>query len=291
MSKNEKQEKYKVLRVTQLDAEQIDSSIFSLLKDSLVNSLKAEPFCKLLNFEPELSVSLQAVLWYFSVYKHGKTVGQNMLGTELVGVNGRKINNIQCYGLLFAIFIQWFKNRESLWVKLMDKMDLNGTSLMRIFKYIESCSEIIVYVNMLLFLTSGNHVSVIERCLNLKHVYTNKPYPRYIDYDYIRKEMVWDTTTKTMLCLLPLINFKKISYHLNRFFNSKKLILKDDNTEVHLSMSCCLCNETLTNPYQVGCPHWYCYYCLMANFIDGSFTCILCGMVTETFKPVIFQKR
>ena len=172
----------------------------------------------------------------------------------------------------------------------MDKLNWNINGA-RIFKYVESCSEIVVYVNTLLFLTSGNYVSVIERCLNLKHVYTGKPYPRYIDYAYIRKEMVWDATTKTILCLLPLINFKKISYHLSRVFNSRELALKDNNTDVDSNMCCCLCKEMPTNPYQVGCSHWYCYYCLMANLIDGSFTCVVCGMVTETFEPVIFSKK
>lgn len=283
MSKNEKP-KLKVLRVTQFDAEQIDNSIFNILKSLLVDSFKGDRLSWILNYEPELSTCLQLVLWYLSVQKLGKSIGQSMLGTELNNQNG-SIADRQKKGFLIFVFLKWFRSRESFFVKLFEMMNTNhgkSVNLFKIFKRLEVLSDIFVYVNMLQFVRTGDHVSITERCLQLRHVYTGKPYPRYIDYSYIRKEMMWESITQTVLCILPLINFRKIVIVFTRLLKSHK---KGEIEESKTKIECKICMEVATNPYQNGCSHLFCYYCLMVNTDDGSFQCQVCGNLSSYLFP------
>ena len=284
MSKNEKQ-KLKVLRVTQFDAEQIDNSVFSSLKNFLIDSLKGDHLSWILNYEPELSTCLQLLLWYLSIQKLGKTIGQSMLGTEFTSQHGSITKN-QKKAFLVCVFIKWLSNRESFVLKSVEKYikPLEGgqtATLSKIFKYAELLSNIMVYVNMLQFLRTGDHNSITERCLQLRHVYTGKPYPRYIDYSYIRKEMMWEAITQTVLCVLPLINFKRFFIHLTRLWQQRK----EKSGDFRMEMKCQICEEIPTNPYQNGCCHLYCYFCMMVNSVNNSFTCQVCGNVSSNLVP------
>ena len=290
MSKNEKQKKLKVLRVTQFDAEQIDDSIFNTLKNFLIDSLKGDNLSWILNFEPELSTCLHILLWYLSVHKLGKTIGQSMLGTEYNKQHGSTIDNNQKKTFLVYIFIKWLRNRETVVLKIVEKYlkPLKGNhsvQLSKIFKYAELLTNIMVYVNMLQFLRTGDHISIMERCLQLCHVYTGKPYPRYIDYSYIRKEMMWEAITQTVLCVLPLINFKQLFIYFNNLWWRPK---KNKSRDSIMEMKCQICELVPTNPYQNGCYHLFCYYCMMVNTVDGFFTCQVCGHASAELGPANF---
>ena len=294
MSKNEKK-KIKVLRVTQLDAQRIDSRAFTILKDFLVESLKQEPFTFLLHFEPELSACLQFVLWNFSIRKNGKNIGQRMLGTEFVNLQSKEgtLTNRQTYSFVVYIFIQWLRNREHFFVRLMRrllKIGDDGTGSCRIqkmFTYMETVSTVLYYVNLIAFIQRCDYVSVLQRCVQLKHVYTGKPYPRYIDYKYMRKEMVWENVTQTIMCLIPLVNFHRITFLFNSWFSRRSREVEDVDCN---SMKCGICEEEASNPYQiVDCLHVYCYFCLQTNKVDGEIQCYICGINSTAFRPVVFK--
>ena len=291
MSRNEKQQKLKVLRVTQFDAVQINDSIFNTLKSFLIDSFKADNLSWILNYEPELSTCLRLLLWYLSVHKLGRTIGQSMLGTEYINQHGASIGNNQKKTFLVYIFVKWLRNRESSILKIIDKYlkPLKGDDcspiLSKIFKYADLLTNIMVYVNMLQFLRTGDHISIMERCLQLGHVYTGRPFPRYIDYSYIRKEMMWEATTQTVLCVLPLINFKRFFIYFNNLWQRQK---KETSGESFMEMKCQICDLVPTNPYQNGCCHLYCYYCMMVNSVDSFFTCQVCGHASTELVPANF---
>lgn len=290
MSKNEKQKKLKVLRVTQFDAEQINNSIFNSLKNFLIDSLKSDNLSWILNYEPELSTCLQVLLWYLSVHKLGKTIGQSMLGTEYINQHGSTIRNNQKNIFLVYIFMKWLRSRESLVLKIFEKYlkslkSGSSVSLSKIFKYAELFFNMMIYVNMLQFLRTGDHISIMERCLQLGHVYTGKPFPRYIDYSYIRKEMIWEAITQTVLCILPLINFKRFFIYFN---NLRQWQNKKKSEDSIMEIKCQICDLIPTNPYQNGCCHLYCYYCIMVNSVDSFFTCQVCGHGSIELVPANF---
>jgi len=294
MSKNEKR-KLKVLRVTQLDAQQIDNRVFTLLKDFLVESLKQEPFTSLLHFEPELSACLQLVLWNFSIRKNGKNIGQRMLGTEFVNPLSKEgdLTNRQTYSFVVYILIQWVKNREHFFVNLMRKWlkvndsDVGGCPIQKMFTYIETASRVLYYINLIAFIQRCDYVSILQRCVQLKHVYTGNPYPRYIDYEYMRKEMVWENVTQTIMCVIPLVNFRRISLFFNSWFARKNRGMESVGSD---SLKCGICKEVASNPYQIEeCLHIYCYFCLQTNKVNGEIQCQFCGVTSNAFQPVIFK--
>ena len=156
-------------------------------------------------------------------------------------------------------------------------------------------------LNFLMFLLRGRSASLTERVLRLDHVFQEKPAPRYIDYDYMGKELVWQHVGETIISIVPLINFRL----LNRYALQVVRYVRGggggsgggnvgggggvgggDGGTVN-DFLCQLCGERATNPYTTGsCRHVFCYYCLQVNVqTDSDFSCPTCGVGVGQMEP------
>ena len=286
--------KIDVLRVSQLDTEQIDNAIYNILVNEVKRSLNSEPFTYLLNFEPEINAVIRFILCKYSVSLLDATVGQTMLGTKYISEDRTDVNNQQKYQyFLVIVLLRWVKDRQRTFLKLLEAIlvytDRSDTVLIlqRIISNADILFKVASFINFLLFLTYGGHVNLLERLLQLKHVYVSKPSPRYIDYEYMRKELIWESVLQTTFSLLPFVNVRKIlnvGQRVLRYVQGSKPIGKEFN--------CAICLEKPTNPYNGLCNHVFCYFCIKGNIlVDSNFTCPSCGEIISKIYPTEVDRK
>jgi len=286
--------KLRVLRVTQLDTEQYDDYAYNMLKTFLLNSFKDQPFTFLLNFEPEISACLRYVLWRFSTKLYNRNIAQEMLGTEYMNKNERPMTELQrnIFGV-YIVLLKWLKDRQNTFLRLLQKFQIfkeennNRINIVRkILSTLEIAIQLFTLLNFLKFLSSGDHVTLFERAFEISHVYTAKPAPRYIDYAYRRKELIWENIQKTIICVLPFINFRKIANTLHKTY-SKIFTSKLASLNTDIDFNCAICHQLATNPYCGVCDHVYCYYCIQTSLMmTDSLDCVKCNLPIDSIKPV-----
>jgi len=278
----------RVLRVTQLDAARLDASLFNIFQSELKSSLEIdESFSKLLrHLGPELNVILRYIIWRFSVSRNGVTVGQSLYNTMYIS-NGSSINRRTriLFGLL-TISLPWLKERRDTLMRILKSMfavlSIRHTSegVENWFKYVDRSLKVISLVNFLILLLHGRRASPMEHALQLDHVFCNKPVPRYIDYAYMGKEMIWEQTAQALVCLIPFLNLRKIRNYTLKIFGCFRSDTED--------LMCQVCYERATNPYCGICEHVFCYYCLRVNMeADSNYACPKCGSMIRTLIPYL----
>lgn len=287
-------EVFHVLRVTQLDAEEINNGICSILRNEIKGSLQTSPFSYLLNFEPEIYALLRLVLWKYSVHDTESSIGQAMLNSKYTNMNGGKLitQKKYAYGML-TVLIYWFKDRQRLVIAMIAKLLEKNEKIHMLPLFEKFISHFITVlnflslINFLLFLQSGTSVNLIERLLGLKHVFRGKPSPRYIDYEYMRKELIWRYIMDTVFCILPFVNFRKL-FNLAENWFRPSVSPKDSEIIPGNVLECRICSEKATNPYSSECNHVFCYYCIKGNMnADSNFQCPICRIAVQNIKPLV----
>lgn len=151
----------------------------------------------------------------------------------------------------------------------------------KVWTYIQLISKIYVTASILhyvLFLWEGKYVTILERLLSMRRVYTRRNVVRQVDFEYMNREMVWMEMTVTMhkcgflsnyqefmSSVLPYINLGKIKSYFKGVRGKKKRVISD--LPSHL---CLICIESNTDgiakrvkiPYVTQCNHQFCYYCI-----------------------------
>jgi len=290
---NKKSKKLKALRVTQLDAQQIDEQLVNLFTQQIKRSLSEKPFTVLLNFQPEIHGLLRYILWKFSLGKSNSTIGQSLLNTEYRFNSRWNVKNQKQLHFIATVVLGYIKDRLNIVLYVIElllkdfKKSNYYSTVEKIFNKFENVFHCLSLLNLFLFISTGNYVNLFERLLNWKHLFRGKQSPRYIDYEYMRTELVRSTISETLFIILPLINFKKVSNTIQYYLKKVSYMRKDnDNIDKTLDYICKICSERTVNPYISECEHMFCYYCIMGNIQnDNSYMCPVCDAVIRNFKP------
>ena len=291
----------KVLRVTQLDGEQIDAQLFNVIKSEIKSALLTKPFTLLLHFEPEINVIIRYILWKISLGRDNmcSTLGQAMLNTERLfqknNLNSTKKNWYMC----LVILIYWVKERESTLTRLLEltlrfcKKDFYVDTIKNYLSRLETFVYLLSLLNFLIFIKNGVYSTLLDRIFQWQYFFKSDPSPRYIDFDYMKQEMRRQIITETAIAILPFINFAKlfdvIHTQLCKIFGRTY----QSEVNLHESFICNICREKAINPYTSHCKHIFCYYCLKGNMDNiTDFSCPVCNEVilsTEPLDVAMFQ--
>lgn len=303
------EENPRVLRVTQLDAHNIDNSIFTNLQTDIKSTFGNDSLSFLSHVEPEINALLRYILWRLSIRDEGVTVGQKMFNTQYLSDNKRMGTKQRLVYGIIVVLLPWIKERYNNITNCVDFfLKLGKLSPTRqqnqqqklafgnYYKHVENTIKLLTLLNFLAFLRNGRFVSVLQRLLGLDHVFTRKPSPRYIDYGYMRKEMIWESTAQTIIAVLPLVNIKKLSNFVLRTSIHLNLISSADEVDM---ITCPICQEKVTNPHSavkqidnLPCHHMFCYFCIQSNLIaDANFACPVCGKAIVEIAPSVMNNR
>ncbi|XP_077410627.1 peroxisome biogenesis factor 2 [Vanacampus margaritifer] len=287
-----------VLRISQLDALELDSALEHLLWTQFSHCFQNFRPGLLTPLEPELKALLQLLVWRFTLYPDGTTVGQSLLSLRYHNtLSSSNLYKPLSHRQKLALFLltvgpHWLKERSHN-LRLCLGLTSGGPvseGFQKAFRnsltIISGVARIASLVNFLVFLKKGHHPVLAERIIGAQAVFSKPNVTRDIAYQYMNRELLWHGFAEFLIFLLPLINTSKLKATIY------SIVLGGDRNGVvggpdkgGAWQECALCGEWPTMPHTVGCPHVFCYYCIKSQSIANNCTCPKCGTEASQLEP------
>lgn len=282
-----------VLRISQLDALELDSCLDQLLWTQFSQCFQNCRPGVLTPVEPELRALLHLLLWRFTLYSSNATVGQSLLSLRYhnkcsSSPRYKPLSPGQKLGLaLLTVVPQWLQDRSHHLLPCVGFSSRGSVSerdggllqqgLSKAFAFVSGITKFASLFNFLVFLRNGRHPVLAERLVGAQAVFSKPNVVRDVTYQYMNRELLWHGFAEFLIFLLPLINTRKLKTAMSSFVFGEKLDGGGrDGQEVW--KECGLCGEWPTMPHTVGCRHVFCYYCIKSHCIaDPCLTCPKCG--------------
>ncbi|XP_019725015.1 peroxisome biogenesis factor 2 isoform X2 [Hippocampus comes] len=288
-----------VLRISQLDALELDSALEQLLWTQLCHCFQNLRPGLLTPLEPELKALLQLLLWRFTLYPGSATVGQSLLSLRYRNIstspNLRKsLSHRQKLALLLlTVGPRWLQERSHSLRRCLGLTsgaplsDGFQKALRNSLAALSGLARLASLVNFLAFLRTGYHPVLAERMVGAQAVFSEPSVTRDVTYQYVNRELLWHGFAEFLIFLLPLINTSKVKASIYSF------VLGGDPSGVGGARDkegawreCALCGEWPTMPHALGCPHVFCYYCIKSQSIaNNCVRCPKCGTEARRLEP------
>ena len=78
-------------------------------------------------------------------------------------------------------------------------------SCQRLDLFFQTCS----YLNFVIFLFNGKYASLLDRVLGISMFYKRSEMSRYISFEYMNRQLVWQVLTEFFVSILPFLQFQK----------------------------------------------------------------------------------
>lgn len=270
------------LRVSQLDASELDFELFELFKAEIKNVFKYFRSNFLIGFNPEINAALRYLLWHYSVRSAESTLGQKLLDLRYVnddagGQQGIWMTRKQ--KVLFAVAtigVPWLEERTDDLENATDGIPFIKR-VWPVLRFLSKVYKVAALVNFLVFLCLGKRQFLTEHLLGITPVFQRPRGFRQVGFDMMNRELLWHGFAEFLFFALPLINFRRI-----KNFCTKHLLARSpQSAEAERTPAdykeCVVCGEWPFNPHQFGCRHVFCYYCIQSNYkADPKFACPVC---------------
>ncbi|XP_050413023.2 peroxisome biogenesis factor 2 [Patella vulgata] len=273
-------EPVKALRVGQLDADELDNEVLNLTKSQLNHVFKYLQTGVFARYNPEINALLKLVLWKFTVFASGATIGQQILNiqyrdkTSLSWIGQRQ----KIMYALLVIGCPLLKERSG---EITTGLGLTRWKnvINKCLSWIESTIKLATVLNFLVFLNRGGYLSLIERIMGIQSMYPQRQSIRQVSFEYMTRELLWHGFSEFLFFILPLINLQKIKNTIKRLSLRKTVPSKQNMTRSNQNLtSCVVCTDWPIHPHEIGCQHVFCYFCIQSNYkADPGFTCPLCN--------------
>lgn len=281
------------LRVSQLDAAELDNEVVSLVKSQLMQLFKYHQTNTLVKYGPEVDALLKLLVWKFSVAAHDCTIGQQILNLKYVTEKSQGaepwLGTRQ--KLLYALILigcPWVKERCGDILHML-KLSRWKQKAQQILHWTETGLKVAALVNFLVFLRQGVYRALVERILGIRAMFPNQQGVRQVSFEFMTRELLWHGFSEFLFFVLPLINFQRLkNFAMRRILPVSKTEVTDPSSRK--LETCAVCGEKPTNPREIGCRHVFCYFCIEGNYkADPGYSCPLCGVSVidpSNIKPV-----
>lgn len=274
-----------VLRVSQLDAVELDAELTDSLQNQFSSAFKFVPLSKL---NPELKLFLRWYLWKASIQAVGRTFGQQMLDLKYSLASNKFVpltsgHRVALFFLM--VLVPWLQDRTDLLLSVLPHIKAS-VAQKAVFK-VTSVAKIVTLLNFLDFLLKGRFSTLQERVLGITVVPNRRQTLRQMSYNFMNREILWHGFAEFALNVLPHFNSFAVKNWVRRAW--RKMAPPRTETESRVLKTkdfllCQFCASTPTLPYVTNCGHIYCYYCIAANCIsDASYPCCACGGKVESY--------
>ena len=200
-----------VLRVSQLDALELDEEILEMLWGQLSNCVCHFSVNTFYTIKPEIMALLRLLLWRYSVLANGATFGQQMLGLTY----SQRYNSspsisrgarITLVGL--QIFAEWARER---WSELLPWFSQEkGAALCKLVSFIELLHKTVTLVNFINFLLHGRYPTLLQKFLGLGMAHTHKQISQTPAFAYMNREILWHGFAEFIFTVLPFVNMSRL---------------------------------------------------------------------------------
>ena len=273
-----------VLRVSQLDATELDDELSSLLQQQFVTIFKSLPIQFISRFKPELKLFVRWLVWRYSVQESGSTFGQKMMDLHYSTATNGPLHLSQRLGLFFIFVVaEWIRERFDVFVSLVT--EAQPSTVQRIVDSTVAFLKGLSLLNFVLFLLYGCYPSVKERLLRLAMSPSKPQVMRQLSYDYMNREILWHGFSEFIFHVLPHFNL----FALRNWFRRRLRHGQDRTSRLQPDANfekCSFCECVPSLPHLSDCGHVYCYYCLRANCLaDPNFPCSVCSEPVHHWTP------
>lgn len=308
-----------VLRVTQLDTNELNESLLSTIKRSI-----NEDFFKYIQlkfvqrYQVEIFSGLKFLLWYHTYGKNGQTIGQSIFDWSYAFDTNSKKRVILIKKIVHAIIFcldEWFEQKFLNLVKklityvFVRKQDSNNTTesstfsrnLNRFFNILSQIYKSLSFLNYAVFLFNGKYLNIWERLLKLRPVYNR---PQFMSQSNastetsIREEL-WQTYFSLFRLSSSLFDFQ-VFYQK---FLKKRLTSTRSRADIVDPESgvskCGLCEKPPVTAHRavatqgkVTCKHVFCYFCIKQAISESDNDEYICNICSFPLKEVeLFLKK
>ncbi|EIW61839.1 peroxisomal biogenesis factor 2 [Trametes versicolor FP-101664 SS1] len=211
----------RITRVGKVDAELLDAELVQLLKEPLTKALSLVNSAWKAQFEPELGLLIQLVLYKFSVWDQGSSYGAKLQGLKYAPPPGSRSRiasglpgSTLAVHIVATIFVPYLHNRlrshalSNAWpdAPSSDRRRKSWELLTRL----ESIHSAAGLLNFVFFLWNGRYRTLADRVLRLRLVSARRHFQREVSYEFMNRQMVWHAFTEFLLFLLPLVNTRAL---------------------------------------------------------------------------------
>ncbi|EDK41000.2 hypothetical protein PGUG_05098 [Meyerozyma guilliermondii ATCC 6260] len=229
-------------RVSQLDADILDSELVSLLKQQLSSISHLHRGWWTYESQPELwSLLLNLVVFRLTVWKKGTSYGLGLQNLQLSNFkNGKIIGYSKRTALLAVIIGDYLFTKFQSYLYSVDEADVADaekssfalfgtvkrlilTNRTKILTSVSSSLRVLNLVNFTLFLISGRYSTLIHRVLGISLTPVVSDLLKFngsnVNFEFQNRQLVWNTMTEFLVFILPLLQLKKL-----RRMSSKMLL-------------------------------------------------------------------
>ncbi|ELT87556.1 hypothetical protein CAPTEDRAFT_224482 [Capitella teleta] len=270
------------LRVSQLDATELDTQLFEVIKAQLNNIFTYFKPQFLVKYSPEINAIIRSILWKYSVGSDASTIGQQLLDLKYMNTRSTCPDDLWmtrrqrlAHACLF-VGLPWLDERKAQ-LKASTSSVPHSEHFWYAVQWISKAVRILSLLNFLVFLTRGRYQKLSERLLGIAAVFPHPVGSRQIGFEYLDRELLWHGFAEFLFFILPLINFRRMKNFFSRHLSLRSPATKEQRSERDFT-ECTVCGLWPFNPQQIGCKHIFCYYCIQSNYAaDVRFTCPECG--------------
>jgi peroxin-2 len=286
----------RVLRVNQLDASLLDNELTSIIKTSFTKIFSLFRPSLIDRFTPELDAFLYFIMYRLSLYATGSTYGQRLQNLtyrderqDYLQATQRIIPPSTLQKIMWGVLHiggawAWARlNRlasDRTWAE-RDEDDVYKT-LWKVLNYLEVAWKALTLLNFVAFLYNGKYMSPVDRLLGMRLVYARPSVARFVNFEFMNRQLVWHGFSEFLMFLTPLINADRIKRTIYRLFKFRNKLSPSLG-----NAGCGVCQaDPAHSPYLSDCGHLFCYYCIKtAMMVDRSYACPSCNHQIKQIKP------
>lgn len=221
-------------------------------------------------------------------YRDERSLGQSSAAVGPSGIDGPALSKSQRISLYLGstlIPYLWSRAHGHLSGRLGSNHQVepvhSQTALWDNMRAIETAWTCLELVNYAIFIIQGKYRGLLERICSARLVYKNLDRGRFVNFEYLNRQLVWGEISELILFFLPLVDIEILKKSLKRYFPRSRLFgaqswefRGDGNDE------CLLCQQARSNCsawcHLAPCNHQLCYYCLASHLCRKEYACPIC---------------
>lgn len=206
-----------VMRVNQLDAQQLDSELHMMLGSQLGAVFEHVRPGLAGRFKPELDAVLRALVFRYSVAADVPSPGlalQNLRYRNAAARHDsyRLLPRQKVAHFMLDVFARWA------WTRLDAAAVGGGWSARgdwrrpayRAMRAAEKVYRAAMVANFVAFLVTGRYRSLVDRLLRTRLVYNHSRVGRQVTFDYLNQQLIWHGFSEFLLFFLPFVDFERL---------------------------------------------------------------------------------
>ncbi|RKO98112.1 hypothetical protein CXG81DRAFT_8620 [Caulochytrium protostelioides] len=294
-----------ISRVNQIDAHVLDDELVGIISGSILKLLSSWHPQIRTQYSNEIKAVTKALLIHTTLFRTGATYGmkiENLVYIQMTRPSATtSVKNVgaetplrrispplsgktKLMYFLFSPPTTRLKATISRRIAAL-RLHMSKQRLWKVMILSERMFNLAVLLNRLMFLRDGRYYSVLERFLGMRMVYRSLSVERFISFEYMNRQLVWQTITEFLLVTLPLIRRFSVIPKMSFMWRPR--------SRLHLPKHICpICMERgesdvqIKLPYAMDCGHFYCYYCIQSSLMrNPKALCMRCGQATTTITP------